>query len=322
MYLQLDKNQLQLIRPMKPLYLLCLSCCLGLNAIAQDNLEQLFENDTVKKHEPVIATYKSTRIIQGHSPETLKKRELDFRVAHHFGDLGGEFGGPKTFFGMDNSADVRIAFEYGVTDRLMAGVGRTKGAGSLTQLYETLAKYQLLQQTTDDHIPVTITLFGNAVASAMTSSKTLSDASYFGKFSDRLSYTGQIILARKFNRNLSLTLLPTLVHRNRVGYMDENDIFALGAGGRVKFSKRMGLLVEYFYPFRSQESKNYFESRGRKLYNPLAVGLEIETGGHVFHVNFTNSTAILENQFITETTSSWLQGQFRWGFNISRRFSL
>ncbi|SDF07644.1 DUF5777 family beta-barrel protein [Chitinophaga filiformis] len=307
---------------MKHISLLFLGCCLGLNTFAQESLEALVAKDEVKTHEPVIATYKSTRIIQGHSPETLKKRELDFRVAHHFGDLGGEFGGSKTFFGMDNSADVRIAFEYGITDRLMVGIGRTKGSGSLTQLYEGLAKYKLLQQTTDDHMPLTITLFGNSVVSAMTSSETVSDASYFGKFTDRLSYTGQVIIARKFNRNLSLTLLPTLVHRNRVGYLDENDIFALGAGGRLKFSRRIGLLVEYFYPFRSQESKDYFKEQGRKLYNPLAVGLEIETGGHVFHVNFTNSTAILENQFIPETTTSWLQGQFRWGFNISRRFSL
>ncbi|GAA3954147.1 hypothetical protein GO495_30615 [Chitinophaga oryziterrae] len=305
---------------MKYIFLLLLGC--SLDSYAQDDLSKMFGNDSVKTHEPVIATYKSTRIIQGHSPETLKKRELDFRVAHHFGDLGGEYGGAKTFFGMDNSSDVRIAFEYGITDRLMVGIGRTKGSGSLTQMYEGLAKYRLLRQTTDDHVPVSVSLFGNAVASAMTSSITKSDASYFDKFSDRMSYTGQVILARKFNRNLSLTLSPTLVHRNRVVYMDETDLFALGAGGRFKFSKRLGLLVEYFYPFRSQESKDYFAAQGRKFYNPLAVGLEIETGGHVFHVNFTNSTAILENQFIPETTTTWQQGQFRWGFNISRRFSL
>ncbi|SFD25476.1 hypothetical protein SAMN05518672_1011294 [Chitinophaga sp. CF118] len=307
---------------MKYIYLLLVGSCLGVNAYAQDDLSKMFANDSVKTHEPVIATYKSTRIIQGHSPETLKKRELDFRVAHHFGDLGGESGGGKTFFGMDNSTDVRIAFEYGVTDRLMVGVGRTKGSGSLTQMYEGLAKYRLLVQTTDNHMPVSVTLFGNVVGTAMKSSRTKSDASHFEKRSDRMSYTTQVILARKFNRNLSLTLLPTLVHRNRVVYMDENDIFALGAGGRFKFSKRLGLLVEYFYPFRSQESKDYFATQGKKFYNPLAVGLEIETGGHVFHVNFTNSTAILENQFIPETTTTWQQGQFRWGFNISRRFSL
>lgn len=309
-------------KPMKHIYLLLLGCLPGLNSFAQGSLEDMFSKDSVKAHEPVIATYKSTRIIQGQSPETLKKRELDFRVAHRFGDMGGEAGGTKTFFGMDNSTDIRIAFEYGVTDRLMIGVSRCKGSGSLTQMYEGMAKYKVLEQTTDDHMPVTVALFGNAVATNMTSSRTVSDASHFDKASDRLSYTGQVIIARKFSRSVSFTLLPTLVHRNRVAYQDQNDVFALGAGGRIKFSRRMGLLVEYFYPFRSQESKDRFKAMGRELYNPLAVGLEIETGGHVFHVNFTNSTAILENQFIPETTSSWLQGQFRWGFNISRRFSL
>jgi hypothetical protein len=294
--------------------------CLCLRVAAQQELEGLFA-DSVKHHDPVIATFKSTRIMMGHSPETLKKHELDFRVAHHFGDLGGQFGGPKTFFGMDNSADVRIAFEYGVTDKLMLGIGRTKGDGSLTQLYEGLAKYRLLTQTTDNHIPLSVTLFGNTVVSGMTSSTVKSDASYFGKFSDRLSYVGQVIIARKFDI-ASVALLPTLVHRNRVGYMDENDIFALGAGGRLRFTKRMAMLVEYFYPCHSQESKDYFEAQGRKLYNPLAVGLEIETGGHVFTITFQNAGPIVENQFITENTSSWLQGQFRWGFNISRRFSL
>jgi hypothetical protein len=289
--------------------------------MAQDDLEHMFQ-DSTKHHEPVIATFKSTRIIQGSSTETLKKHELDFRVDHRFGDIGGQFGGTKTFFGMDNSTDIRIAFEYGVTDRLMIGISRSKGSGGLTQLYEGLAKYRLLQQTTDDHMPITVTLSGNTVASGATSSTVKSDASYFDKFSDRVSYTGQVIIGRKFNRNLSLALLPTLVHRNRVPYMDENDVFALGGGGRLKFSKRMAVLVEYFYPFRSQETKDYFKANGRQLYNPLSVGLEIETGGHVFHINFTNSTAILENQFIPETTTSWLQGQFRWGFNISRRFSL
>lgn len=306
---------------MKQLYLLLLGCCCSLAAFAQDDLANMFQ-DSTRKHEPVIATFKSTRIIQGHSIETLKKHELDFRVDHRFGDIGGAYGGGKTAFGLDNSTDIRIAFEYGVTDRLMAGLSRSKGSGGVTQLYEALAKYQLITQTTDDHVPVTITLFGNAVASGATSSTVKSDAAWFDKFSDRLSYTGQVIIGRKFNRRLSLAVLPTLIHRNRVTYMDENDVFALGAGGRLKFSNRMALLVEYYYPFRSQETKDYFKNKGRELYNPLSVGLEIETGGHVFHINFTNSTAILENQFIPETTTSWLQGQFRWGFNISRRFSL
>jgi hypothetical protein len=288
---------------------------------AQDDLSNMFK-DSTKRGEPVIATFKSTRIINGQSNETLGKGELDFRVGHRFGDIGGANGGSKTFFGMDNSSDIRIAFEYGITDKLTAGIGRTKGSGNLSQLYEGLIKYRLLQQTTDNRVPFAVTLFGNAVVSAMESAEEESSPSYFGKFSDRMSYTAQVVLARQFGHAFSLAVLPTYVHRNRVGYADMNNMFALGVGGRLKFTNRLALVVDYFVPFRDQESKDYAKTLGMEYYNTLGVGLEIETGGHVFNLSFTNSTAILENQFIPETTSTWTNGQFRWGFNISRRFDL
>lgn len=305
------------------LYLRVLAAALLLSpaALAQDDLSALFEKDTVRR-EPVIATFKSTRIINGQSNETLAKGDLDFRVAHRFGDIGGADGGSKTFFGMDNSTDIRIAFEYGITDRLTAGISRAKGSGSHSQLYEAMGKFKVLQQTMDNRMPVGVTLFGNAVVTAMKSSTDEADASYFGNFSHRMSYTGQAVITRKFGNMLSLAVLPTYIHRNRVAFMDMNDIFALGLGGRLRFSNRVALVVDYFLPFRDQAGRDYFEGRGMKFYNPLGVGVEIETGGHVFHLNFTNSTATLENQFIPETTSTWLDGQFRWGFNISRRFSL
>ncbi len=289
--------------------------------MAQDSLGALFGKDSVRR-DPVIATFKSTRIINGQSNETLAKGDLDFRVAHRFGDMGGSGGGSSTFFGLDNSTDIRIAFEYGITDRLTAGVSRAKGSGNFTQLYEVLGKYKLLRQTMDNRVPVGVTVFANAVASGMKSSPEKSDVNYFDSFSSRMSYTAQAIISRKFGELISLAVLPTYVHRNRVGYKDMNNMFALGVGGRLRFSKRVALVVDYFVPFRDEESKDYYASRGTEFYNSLGVGVEIETGGHVFHLNFTNSTAILENQFIPETVTTWTQGQFRWGFNISRRFSL
>lgn len=290
-------------------------------AMAQNDLGEMFGKDSVRR-DPVIATFKSTRIINGQSNETLAKGDLDFRVAHRFGDMGGSGGGSSTFFGLDNSTDIRIAFEYGITDRLTAGISRTKGSGNFSQMYEVLGKFKVLQQTMDNRIPVGVTLFGNAVVTGMKSSQDKSDLNYFDKFSSRLSYTAQAIISRKFGDIISLALLPTYIHRNRVGYKDMNNMFAMGVGGRLRFSKRMALVVDYFVPFRDGESKDYYESRGTKYYNSLGVGVEIETGGHVFHLNFTNSTAVLENQFIPETISTWTHGQFRWGFNISRRFSL
>lgn len=289
--------------------------------MAQDSLGELFRKDSVRR-DPVIATFKSTRIINGQSNETLAKGDLDFRVAHRFGDMGGSGGGSSTFFGLDNSTDIRIAFEYGITDRLTAGISRAKGSGNFTQMYEVLGKYKLLRQTMDNRVPVGVTVFANAVASGMKSSVEKSDVNYFDSFSSRMSYTAQAIISRKFGELISLAVLPTFVHRNRVGYKDMNNMFAMGVGGRLRFSKRVALVVDYFVPFRDEESKDYYASRGTEFYNSLGVGVEIETGGHVFHLNFTNSTAILENQFIPETVTTWTQGQFRWGFNISRRFSL
>ncbi|MEI3799975.1 MULTISPECIES: DUF5777 family beta-barrel protein [Chitinophaga] len=306
---------------MKYISTILLCCVLSVFAHAQ-GLDKLFDS-TATGHTKVRDTYKSTRIVQGQSTEMLRKHELDFRVTHRFGDAGGEFGGTKTFFGTDNSTDIRIAFEYGVSDNLMVGISRTKGSGDLQQLYEGLVKYRFLQQTTDNHVPLSLAVFGNAVISGMPSATDKTSAAYFEDGADRLMYVAQAIVSRKFGDKLSLTLSPTYVHRNHVAYMDMNNMFALGAAGRLKLSKRMGFLAEYYYPFRSQESKDYFKSaRGISFYNPLAVGLEIETGGHVFSITFTNSTAIQESQFIPETTTSWLQGQFRWGFNISRRFTL
>jgi hypothetical protein len=304
---------------MKIVSTILLCCTIGVAARAQQ-IDQLLDSTG---HVKVIDTYKSTRIIQGQSTEMLHRHELDFRVAHRFGDAAGEFGGTKTFFGTDNSTDIRIAFEYGITDNLMVGISRSKGSGELRQLYEGLVKYRFLQQTKDDHIPVSVAVFGNMVISGMPSDADVTATSHFADGSDRLMYVAQALVSRKFGERLSLTLAPTYVHRNRVGYMDMNNMFALGGAGRLKLSKRLGLLAEYYYPFRNQESKDYFKSsKNITFYNPLGVGLEIETGGHVFSITFTNSTAILENQFIPETTTSWLQGQFRWGFNISRRFTL
>ncbi len=243
-------------------------------------------------------------------------------MAHRFGDIGGSGGGSSTFFGLDNSTDIRIAFEYGITDRLTTGVSRSKGSGNFSQMWEVLGKYKLLQQTHDNRIPVGVTVFANAVVSSMKSSPDKADPNYFDKFSDRASYVAQAVIARKFGNLLSLALSPTFVHRNRVGYKDMNNMMALGLGGRLRFSNRVALVADYFYSFRNSESTEYYESRGIEFYNSLGVGVEIETGGHVFHLNFTNATAILENQFIPETVTTWKNGQFRWGFNISRRFSI
>lgn len=289
-------------------------------SMAQQDLKAVLNNEK-PVHEPVIGTYKSPHLIMGHSIETTSKHELDCRITHRFGDFAGSQGGVRSFFGLDNAADIRISFEYGITDNLTVGAGRTKGSGDFSQLWEGLAKYRLLRQTTDDHVPVSLAVMGNVVVTSMSSSADMFDVRHFKGLSNRMSYLMQAILARKFGPRLSLSLTPTYLHRNKVRFKDMNDMFALGGSARVKVSNRFALMAEYFYPFRSGESKDFAASQGLKFYNPLGIGVEMETGGHVFQVNFTNSTAILENQLIPETTTSWLQRQYRLGFTISRRFS-
>lgn len=296
---------------------------------AQDDLDKMLEEMVPKNDSlPVTATFKSTQIINGQSIETMHKKELIFIVMHRFGDIAGSFGGIQTFYGLDNSSDILIGFDYGLSNRFSIGFGRAKGAPNGTstsqhQLFYLKPKYRLIRQSADNRIPLSVTLFGNGVISGMDKSNVATSDAGFQKFSDRMSFVAQAIIARKFSDQLSLALLPTYVRRNYVSFMDMNNTMALGIGGRMKFSKRMAVIADYFLTFRSPESKEYFlEQKDFRFYNPLGIGLEIETGGHVFNFIFTNATAILENQFIPSTSSTWTKGGFRWGFSITRRFTM
>lgn len=289
---------------------------------AQTELEQLIHLDT-EKDESVIATFKAARLINLQSTETIHKHELDFRVDHRFGDIAGTNGGIRNFFGLDQAADIRIGFDYGITDKLNVGIARAKGATAVTQLYEVNFKYRFLEQTMSNSIPVSIAFFGSGTITGVTAADNPEASTAYNDFTDRITYVSQLIVARKFDTNFSFALMPTYVHRNFTLYGDQNSIFALGFGGRLKVSKRMALVADYTLPFRDATKKEYIEGiNQQQFYDVLGIGLEIETGGHIFHLNFTNATAIQESQFITETTTSWGKGQYRWGFSISRRFSL
>ncbi len=279
------------------------------NVYAQDDLLNML--DTIPaKSERVLATFKTTRIVNGHSVETVKARHLDFRVTHHFGDAGGANGGFHSMYGLDQAADIRIAFEYGISERLTAGIGRSK----IGELFDGYLKYRLLFQTEDNKIPVSLTLFANTAVTAIEGNGT----PYQEDFLNRLSYTYQVLLARKFSSRFSLQLMPAYLHRNYVSDAnDENDLFVLGGGARLKLSKRFALLADYYFIFSKYRMDNndiYFP--------PLGLGLEIETGGHVFHLFFTNNPAIVENTYFAQSTDSWSKGQMKLGFNISRTFGI
>ncbi|WP_353125060.1 DUF5777 family beta-barrel protein [Parapedobacter pyrenivorans] len=303
--------------------LILLIACASLSA--QTDLEKALASDsTSDARETVEATFKTTRIINSQSIETIHKHELDFKVDHRFGDIAGNNGGAKNFFGLDNSTDIKIGFEYGISDDLNVGIARAKGATRVSQLYEANLKYRLLRQTVDDKMPLSVTGYLSLTIPGVQADQESDDeATSYRQFSDRLNLVGQLIIARKFGSNFSLALHPTYIRRNTTASYDgEDNLFALGIGGRLKVSRRMALVMDYFLPFRSTASKERYANAITALYNPLGVGLEIETGGHVFNLNFTNATAIQEMQYIPETASTWTKGQFRWGFTISRRFSL
>jgi hypothetical protein len=229
-------------------------------------------------------------------------------------------------YGFDNSSDIRIGFDFGITDNLTIGFGRSKEK----ELLDASFKYRFLTQTTDNHIPLSLALYGNMAYNPQDATQfysgTVADSTFHQKDVHRGSYCAQLLIARKFGSRFSFELAPTYVHRNFVAaYVnpdnlaeETNDLVSVGVGGRIKITKRISFIADYFYTFSKYRTGN----SANPFYMPLAVGMEIETGGHVFHVNFTNATGILENNFIPNTTDNWLDGGFKFGFNISRVFNI
>jgi hypothetical protein len=273
---------------------------------AQDDLMNLLNENTPKETNFTTATFKSTRIMNGHSIEKMPPGQLDFRISHRFGTVNS---GAYEFFGLDQS-NVHFSIEYGIFKWLMAGVGR----GTYQKTFDGFTKFTLLRQSSGTKaMPVSVSVFSSV---AITSVK-WADNTRTNYFSSRLSYVGQVLIARKISQEFSVQLTPSYVHRNLVATeLDPNDIWAVGAGGRMKLSKRISLNAEYFYMVNQ---KTYMS---QTIYNPLSVGIDIETGGHVFQLIFTNSLAMIEKGFIGETTGSWGKGDIHFGFNISRVFTL
>lgn len=286
---------------------------------AQDgDLMDMLNEEDGNKNQPVIASFKTTRVINSHSTKTLSKRGLDFRITHRFGNIGGASGGGiHSFYGFDNASNIRFSFEYGILDNLMIGVGRSK----VREDIDGFVKYRFLFQTTNNKVPVSMAVMLNTAVTPM------QDASdQWTKFLHRVSYTSQLIIARKFGEIATLEVLPTYVHRNYVqgltnptnGAEETNGLFALGAAGRVSITTSFSILFDYYYTFSEFRKDN----TSNPYYMPLGLGFELETGGHVFHINFTNSAGIIENHFIPTSVDNWGDGGFKFGFNISRVWTL
>lgn len=264
----------------------------------------------------------SQKLINANTVEVLPKGVLEFRITHDFGDIGGSNGGVKRFFGLDYATDVRLGLQLGLTKKLNILLSRTRGGGALQQLVELGGKYQFLNQfDKEKSYPLSLTLFANAVVSTMQASILPNQENSFQTFGDRMSETVQLLAARRFGR-ISFQLNPTYVRRTWVVPGDDNNLFAIGGAVRVPLTKKLVIIADYFHPFHSQTSKDSISTLGLKYHDAFGVGFEILTAGHVFHLNFTNATEILENRFIPATTTSWGNGEFRWGFTISRNFTV
>lgn len=270
-------------------------------SVSAQDLLNVLDDPSSEPTYPVEASFKGTRLINGHSVETRKKNNLDFIISHRFGKISG---GAYEFYGLDQS-NIRLGFDYGVTDRFNIGIGRN----SFEKTYDGYAKYRLIRQMAGSKvIPVSVTWFSSMAL------KTLKDSEYDVQFVDRLAFVHQLLIARKFSSGLSIQLMPSYVHYNAItAAQKHNDVLALGVGGRIKLTQRISFNAEYYYQFQQADPDSY---------NSLAVGFDIETGGHVFQLQFTNSQAMLEKGFIGETNSSFFKGDIHFGFNISRTFQL
>src|ERR1035437_3078861 len=301
----------------------------SLLSFAQDDdmLKLLDEGGGKKTHEKVMATFKESKIINVQTIETPKAKTVAFNISHLFGNIGVQSnGGVHSLYGLDNVSDIRFGFYFGITNNLTLGIGRSKQS----ELTDLSIKYRILSQTTDNHVPISLAYYGDLSYNPQLASQFYSglapDANFKQTDFQRISYTNQLIIARKFGWRFSAELLPTYQHRNYVlaainannGAAETNDLMSMGCGFRFKIVNRVAIIVDYYYT----SSKYRTNNTTLPYYNPLSVGLEIETGGHVFHLNFTNATGILENNYIPKTTDSWLKGGYKFGFNISRPFNL
>lgn len=268
---------------------------------------------SLSAQEKINESFAGTRVINNHSNEMLPKQSLEFIVAHKFGDIAGAAGGVQNFFGFDNLADVRIAFEYGVFDKFDIGIGRSKGVGVRTAMMDGYAKYAILQQKTSG-MPISLTYVSSLAFSYNKASTDSTSVTSYPTFLNRMIFTNQILVTKKFGERITLQVNGGYNHRNFVDFGDKNGLFFAGGSGRLRFTKTLALLVEYNHVFG--------RPNGIPAQDPLSFGFEILTGGHTFALHYSNGKGLNENIFLPGTTSNWLDGQFRFGFSINRRFKL
>ncbi|GAA4291491.1 DUF5777 family beta-barrel protein [Aestuariibaculum suncheonense] len=279
-------------------HLLIFIFCFPLLIQAQDDLLDEIDSDVSSQY--ASAAFKGLKIVNFESTKLVAKGEFTFVVAHRFGSLEN---GIDTFFGLDDAV-TRLNFIFGITDDLNVSVSRS----SFQKIYEAAAKYTLLKQQ-DNGFPLTIVGYNSILINTGLEKDNLP----LLEFKHRLGYTAQVLVSRKVNTNLSLELAPTFFHDNYVAIDEQdNSQFALGFGGRYKLGKRWSLNADYGWHLNRADNSPFK--------NPLSIGIDLETGGHVFQMHFTNAQGMNTNTFLGQSTGDWSDGNIYFGFNLSRVF--
>jgi len=267
-------------------------------------LEKELGNEEKDMTNYTTATFKTTRLINGHSVENVGKGVMDVKISHRFGKVNG---GAYEFFGLDN-ASMRMGMDFGINRYLMVGIGRN----TYEKTYDAFFKLKLLRQSSGKRkMPITLSYVPTIALKTIK----YEDPNRKNYFTSRLFFTHQLLIGRKFSDNTSLQLMPTFSHRNLVQLnADPNDLMAIGIGGRQKLTKRVSINAEYYYQIPGYKLTGTTDC--------FSLGFDIETGGHVFQLHFTNSPGMTERSFISETKGNWSKGDILFGFNISRVFTI
>jgi len=284
----------------KIVFILCIA--VPMLTFAQDDLLDELEDEVgdIQKGTVADAAFKGLKIVNFESTKIASKGDLYFIVSHRFGTVQNGF---DDFFGLDNAV-TKIAFLYGFTDWLNLGIARSTREAS----YGLHAKYSIVRQK-NGGFPFNITGYNLATINTDLDRQFLP----LLEFGNRLSYTSQLLISRKFNESISFQLSPSLLHEGLVSFEDQdNTQFILGFGGRVKISKRVSFNADYGWHLNRADDSPFT--------NSLSVGFDIETGGHVFQVHFTNAQGLFENAFLANGNGDWGDGVFFFGFNLNRVF--
>lgn len=266
---------------------------------SQDDLEALLSPIEYSSND-LQRTFFSTRIVNSHSVDLYKPGALDLRISHRFGPLSS---GIYELFGLDQ-ATIRVGFEYGLSDKLMIGFGRS----SYKKNYDGFLKYSIIEQSKNNKIPFSVVYFSSISLESIKKNQ----ENY--PFAGRLNYCNQILVASRLNSKISVQFIPTFIHKNMVEKNSyNNNLYLMGSGIRYKLSSLIAINAEYHYLLNNNINQTY---------NSFSIGIDIETGGHIFQLHCTNSLSMYEVGFLTETNDSWLNGGIHFGFNISREFIL